>query len=107
MSETKEVATTTVVGNSKKRGRRGGRSLGTPNKATTHAREAIAAFVDNNSGRLQSLLDQIEQTEGPKAAWECIIDLVEFHVPKLARTEHTGKDGGAIIVGTTPPDESI
>lgn len=74
----------------------GGRGKGTPNKATTHAREAIAAFVDNNSAMLQELLEEIRETEGPMAAWECIVDLVEFHVPKLARTMLTGPDGGAV-----------
>ena len=71
-----------------------GRPKNTPNKATTNAREAIAAFVDRNSGRLESLLEEIEERQGPKAAWDCIMDLVEYHVPKLARTELTGKDGG-------------
>jgi len=72
----------------------GGSRKGIPNKATGNAREAIALFVDQNSERLNDLLSQIESTEGPKAAWNCIMDLIEYHVPKLARTELTGKDGG-------------
>lgn len=81
-----------------RREKHGGRSKGTPNRATAHAREAIAAFVDKNSQRLDELLDKIEDDEGPQAAWSCIMDLVEYHVPKLARTELTGADGGAIQV---------
>ncbi len=88
-----------------------GRVKGVPNKATTNAREAIARFVDDNSGRLQGWLDQISDSQGPAAAFKCVADLLEYHVPKLARTELTGKDGAPIehtIVNhhydTTPRD---
>lgn len=74
-----------------------GRVKGVPNKATKNARQAIGAFVDNNSPRLQRLLDQIEERQGPQAAWNCIIDLIEYHVPKLARTELTGEGGGPVV----------
>lgn len=73
-----------------------GRDKGAPNKATTHAKEAIARFVDGNSERLQGWLDQIAQNDGPKVAFQCVVDLLEYHVPKLARTEVTGKDGGPV-----------
>ena len=65
-------------------------------KATQNAREAIAAFVNANSDRLQSLLDQIETQDGPRAAFNAIADLVEYSVPKLARQEHTGADEGPV-----------
>lgn len=81
--------------------RGGGSRKGIPNKATANAKEAISAFVDAQSERLESLLTQIEEQQGPKAAWDCIMDLVEFAVPKLARTEVTGKDGGPQEVKTT------
>jgi hypothetical protein len=38
-------------------------------------------------------LERIEDKDGPKAAFQCITDLLEYHVPKLARTELVGKDG--------------
>jgi hypothetical protein len=66
-----------------------GRRLGSANKATRNAREAIARFVDDNAPRLQSWLDQIAETEGPLAAFKCVHDLIEFHVPKLSRAELT------------------
>jgi hypothetical protein len=72
----------------------GGRQAGTPNRATQAAREAIAAFVDGNADRLQGWLDQIAEEKGPQAAFECFSTLLEYHVPKLARQETTGKDGG-------------
>ena len=68
----------------------GGRVAGTPNKATLAAREAIARFVDGNADRLQGWLDEIHREEGAAAAFRCFSDLVEYHVPKLARTEHVG-----------------
>jgi hypothetical protein len=65
-----------------------------PNKATRHAREAIARFVDMNAHRLESWLDRIAE-DSPKDAFNCYLSIVEYHIPKLARTEsetkHTGK----------------
>lgn len=76
----------------------GGSRAGCPNKSTANAREAIARFVDGNSDRLNGWLDQIEATDGPKAAFQCFSDLLEYHVPKLSRAELTGPGGNALIV---------
>lgn len=76
----------------------GGRVKGTPNRSTALAREAIAQFVDNNSDRLQGWLDAIAADKGPEAAFKCFADLLEYHVPKLARTEHTGSDNGPVKI---------
>ena len=69
-----------------------GRPLGSPNKSTALAREAIARFVDSNSHKLQEWLDSIanDPKYGPKQAFDCFMQVAEYHVPKLARTEHTG-----------------
>jgi len=74
----------------------GGRPKGTKNKSTEAARAAIASFVDGNSDRLQSWLDEIYQEGGAKEAFKAFSDLLEYHVPKLARTEVTGQDEGPI-----------
>lgn len=71
----------------------GGRVAGTPNKATAAAREAIARFVDGNADRLQGWLDEIAEEKGAQAAFDCFSSLLEYHVPKLQRTETTGPDG--------------
>jgi hypothetical protein len=63
---------------------------GSPNKATRAAREAIARLVDGNAERMQEWLDRIAEEEGPMAAWRCMTDVIEYHIPKLARTEHVG-----------------
>lgn len=82
--------------------KRAGRPRGTPNKATANAKEAIARFVDANAERLQGWLDEVAADEGAKAALECFKDFMEFHVPKLARTEHTtdpnGKSAALVLV---------
>lgn len=80
-----------------------GRVKGVPNKSTANARAAIGAFVDKNAQRLQRLLDEIEADEGAQAAWNCIMDLIEYHVPKLGRTEHVGEDGGPLQVTIADP----
>jgi hypothetical protein len=87
-----------------------GRPVGAVNKATSKAREAIALFVDNNSDRLLTWLDAIA-LESPKDAFAAFMSVVEYHVPKLARIENTGKDGESlpptVIIGSaldTLPD---
>lgn len=77
-----------------------GRPPGSANRATVNAREAIAAFVEGNVERLNGWLDAIAE-ESPKEAFQCFMDVVEYHIPKLARTEHTGQDGEDIKVITT------
>jgi len=65
---------------------------GIPNKATADARAAIAAFVNRNADRMQAWLDAVAK-ESPERAFNMLKDVIEYHVPKLARTEVTGKDG--------------
>lgn len=72
-----------------------GRPKGSTNKATQQAREAIAKFVDGNAHRLQKWLDDIA-ADNPEKAFNLFQSVIEYHVPKLARSEITGKDGGAI-----------
>lgn len=85
----------------------GGRVKGTPNKSTANARQAIADFVDGNAHRLQGWLDRIAEEDGPQAAIDCFNSLVEYHVPKLARTEITGADGGPVRVVAQPLDDAL
>ena len=94
----------------------GGSRKGRPNRSTEEARAAIALFVDSNAHRLQGWLDQIaegvrepdqppteENPDGakgewlvspdPKRAFELFQSVIEYHVPKLGRIEHTDPDG--------------
>ena len=76
-----------------------GRPAGVPNKSTTMAREAIARFVDGNSDKLQGWLDEIAMSEkhGPKVAFDCFMQVAEYHVPKLARVEQVGDTDKPIV----------
>jgi len=84
-----------------------GRPKGVPNKSTTKAREAIAAFVDGNAHLLQTWLEQVAMDEryGPKTAFDCFMAVTEYHVPKLARQEHVGADNGPIELVVKWQDE--
>jgi hypothetical protein len=97
----------TVSKSAKRPQPKGGSRKGIPNKATATAREAIARFVDGNAERLNGWLDEIEAQDGAKAAFACFTDLLEYHVPKLARHEHTGKDGGPVVIQAGPLDERL
>jgi hypothetical protein len=94
----------------------GGRTPGTPNKATADARQAIASFVDGNAHRLTEWLDQVAngvkvlEMEGntqvekyvvppnPAKAFDMFQSVVEYHVPKLARMEVTGNDEKPLVI---------
>lgn len=81
-----------------------GRTPGSINKATQNAREAISAFVDGNAHRLVEWLDRIAE-DNPKDAFNCFQSVIEYHIPKLARTELTGKDGDVIKTQQVIPEE--
>lgn len=84
-----------------------GRPKGLVNKSTSNAREAIARFVDGNADKLQEWLDKIAQEQGPMAAAKLFIDLIEYHVPKLARTEHINADDKPFTIDiTVSPSEA-
>ena len=70
----------------------GGRPKGATNASTLNARRAIADFVEGNVDRLNGWLERIAE-DNPLAAFDRFMSVVEYHIPKLARTEITGKDG--------------
>lgn len=81
-------------GNTASRGK--GRPKGSKDKSTGKAREMIASFIDGNAGRLNKWLEEVYHQDGPRAAFQCFSDLIEYHVPKLARNEVTGPDEGPV-----------
>jgi len=87
-----------------------GRPKGSPNKATAAVREAIAVFAEGNAHKLQEWLDDVAMGVGgnrpdPAKAADLYLRAIEYHIPKLARTELTGKDGGALEVSNLSEDE--
>jgi hypothetical protein len=98
-----------------------GRTPGVPNKATRDARLAIAAFVEDNAHRLQKWLDEVAEGKpaldergqqlrndvgmpvwvvppNPEKAHNMFQSVIEYHVPKLARSEVTGANGGPVSI---------
>lgn len=75
-----------VVRSRSKRPRTGGRQKGTPNVATRDVREAIATLAEGNVHKLQEWLDAIAKKDPAKAA-DLFVRLLEYHIPKLARSE--------------------
>ena len=83
---------------------RAGRKPGVPNKATQEAREAVKAILDSNLPFIQSWIQATadgimdDQTgkyivqPNPAKACEIVQNLVEYSVPKLARTEVVGDE---------------
>ena len=83
---------------------RAGRKPGVPNKATTEAREAVKALIDANLPYLQTWLyntaEGLKDDEtgkyiilpNPGKACDIVQNLVEYAVPKLARTEIVGDE---------------
>ena len=86
-----------------------GRPKGSPNKSTAMAREAIAQFVEGNTHRMQEWLQQVAEgvrndddkyivLPNPEKAFGMLQSVMEYHLPKLARTEHTGDEDQPVKV---------
>lgn len=82
------------------------RPFGSPNKATTEARMVVANFVDKNAPRMQKWLDEVAK-KSPERALNYMIQLLEYHVPKLARTEITGTGGGPVVIQAHEGDAKL
>lgn len=93
----------------KKRPKGAGRKKGTPNKATTTAREAIALVAESKADDFMRWLELtakgIRQGKkgwvirpNPEGAANIYLRAIEYHIPKLARTELTGEGGKALEV---------
>lgn len=78
--------------------RLGGRAKGTPNKATADVRAAIALIAERNIKKLESWLTRVAEDDPAKAA-DILLRAIEYHIPKLGRLEHTGKDGDDLTIG--------
>ena len=94
----------------------GGRVAGTPNKATTSARQAIAQVLD---AKVHNLADWVDQTAhgikqfkvaadgtryeeyvvkpNPAKAFELMQSLLEFSVPKLTRVQVAADEQDPVV----------
>lgn len=103
-----------------------GRPKGVPNKATATVREAIARVLEGNVENFSTWLASVAEGEkelrmedgkpvldengepimkwlrqpDPGAALKLAMDMAEYHIPKLARTEINGEIGirGKLII---------
>jgi hypothetical protein len=81
---------------------RAGRPAGSANKSTSMAREAIARFVEGNAHKMEEWLTAVAEGKqdpktqkwlippNPEKAFGMLQTVMEYHVPKLARTEVVG-----------------
>jgi hypothetical protein len=104
----------------------GGSRKGSPNKATADVRAAIAQLLEGNVGKFQEWLTAVAEGEkeprvvdgkpvvdeggkplmkwlrppDPGYALRLAMDVAEYHIPKLARTEINGEIGirGRLII---------
>lgn len=84
-----------------------GRPKGSVNKATADVRAAVALLARRNIGKLEGWLKRVAKDD-PGTAAKILLGAIEYHIPKLARTEVTGPDGGAIkITGRDMTDEEL
>ena len=82
----------------------GGRKPGVPNKATKEARETVKAILDSNLPFIQSWIQSTAEgiyddlagkwivPPNPAKACDIVQNMVEYAVPKLARTEVVGDE---------------
>lgn len=107
-----------------KRQKHGGRTAGTPNKATVEFRQTVTALLSDNAANVALWLQMVAQgvppvldaegkvlTKGvpadPAKALDLLGSLAEYATPKLSRTEHTGKDGGPVVIAASSLDERL
>jgi hypothetical protein len=83
-----------------------GRKKGVPNKVTQDVRAAIALLAQENVGRCQEWLDRIADKD-PDKAMDLYLKMLEYHVPKLARSEITGEGGGPVVIAASKTDERL
>jgi hypothetical protein len=112
--------------NQKGKKKTGGRQKGTPNKVNRDVREAIAKVLGDNTDNFGKWLTEVAEGRrgkikngygkvvdswlikpDPARAVEIAMNMAEYHIPKLARTELTGDGGGPIIIQSTPADEAL
>lgn len=91
-----------------------GRKKGVPNKATSTVREAIAKLADGHADRFIGWLDAVADGDmeagrppDPKGAADLYLKAIEYHIPKLARSDVNATVNGTLVVQATQHDERI
>lgn len=74
-----------------------GSRKGKPNRATADVRKTIALIAERNVSKLEDWLARVAEDDPDKGA-DLFLRMIEYHIPKLGRTELTGKDGGTLKI---------
>jgi hypothetical protein len=74
-----------------------GRAKGVPNVITKDVRKAVALIAERNVGKVEGWLARGAK-KNPLHAADIFMRMLEYHIPKLGRVEHTGKDGEALTI---------
>jgi len=74
-----------------------GRPKGVPNRSTALVREAIAKMAEDNAENFNKWLTDVAASS-PEKACDIYLKAIEYHIPKLARTEVTGAENGPIQI---------
>jgi len=74
-----------------------GRPKGVPNRSTAAVREAIAKLAEDNAEKFAEGLEKVAQ-DSPEKACDIYLKAIEYHIPKLARTEVTGAENGPLTI---------
>lgn len=79
-----------------------GKPVGTISKLDYEAKWHITKLVDKMAPRLEEWLEQIYEQKGPEFAWDKFMQIIEYRLPKLARSEVrqeiSGVDGEPIKI---------
>lgn len=74
-----------------------GRPKGIPNKATADVRACVALIAQNLAPEVEGWIRRGAR-KNPLGAANLLATLLEYHIPKLARTELTGLNGKPLEV---------
>jgi hypothetical protein len=90
----------------------GGSRKGKPNKATADVRAAIAGIAEGMAHKVQGWIEQVAEGHGgrqpdPARAAELYLRAIEYHIPKLARSEVVGDGGGPVVLQVTSLDTGL
>ena len=83
-----------------------GRKPGTPNKDVADVRATIKLIAERKVLELETWLNRVARRD-PDKAMDLYLKMLEYHVPKLQRTEVTGLDGAAFSVELSQKDAKL
>ena len=74
-----------------------GRPKGAVSKTNEDIRSLLRLLVDRRLPQMEAWLDRVAE-EDPGRAFGYMLQLLEYHVPKLARVELGGVDGSPVLI---------